>query len=222
MNRESLYMNVKKIAQCLFDRHSNLQKIKETFEFAFDKLVNAVIAGGKILVCGNGGSAADAEHIVGELMKGFLLKRELRQEDIQDMQVSIHDKDIIACLQRAIPAISLSSQLALLTAVSNDVSADMIYAQQVYGYAKPNDILIGLSTSGNSKNVVNAVRVANMIGIDSICITGAGPNELSKLSTLCICLPFVETYRVQEFTIPVYHTLCAMLEAFFFDKEGNK
>ena len=212
--------NVQKIKEDLFERYPSLRGIESMFIAAYDILNNSIASGGKILICGNGGSAADAEHFVGELMKGFHLKRKLQPKDIENMQKSAQDEKLICSLQKAIPAISLSSQLGLITAISNDISDDMIYAQQVYGYANSsNDVLIGLSTSGNSNNVLNAIKVANMLGLKSICITGKSNNLLSQLATICIRVPSTETYMIQEMTIPIYHALCAMLEFYFFGME---
>lgn len=163
--------------------------------------------GGKILVCGNGGSAADSEHIVDELMKGFMLKRKVVDERIPE-----HLRDQ---LQGALPAISLPSQSAILSAFINDVDPDMMYAQLVYGYGNKNDLLICLSTSGNSKNCVNAAEVAKGIGVKVLSMTGAKKSKLSEISDCTIKVPETETYKVQEYHLPVYHYLCAMTEKVF-------
>ena len=209
------------ILEVLQNRYFELKSIEEELFDSYCELAAAVELGGKILICGNGGCAADAEHFVGELMKGFLLERKLCNTDISsfDMQ-SDEDYLIVSRLQKSIPAISLSSQTALMTAISNDISFDMVFAQQVYSYARNrNDVLIVLSTSGNSQNVVNAVRVSRIIGIRSISITGQDESKLSELSTCCIKIPSRETYKIQELVLPVYHAFCAMLEARFFSKK---
>ena len=164
--------------------------------------------GGKVLVCGNGGSAADSEHIVGELMKGFMLKRTVTDERIPEH---------LRCgLQGALPAISLPSQSAILSAFINDVDPEMMYAQLVYGYANENDILIGLSTSGNSENVVNAAIVAKAKGAKVIALTGAKESKMNTISDITIKAPETETYKVQELHLPIYHYLCAETEKHFF------
>ena len=171
MNRE------KEIFEELFVRYPALEGIREDIKSAYDVICACFDRGGKLLICGNGGSAADAQHIVGELMKGFLLKRELTDEQRQAFS-EIKDGEYLANhLQGALPAVALSAHEGLNTAFANDIAADMIFAQQVWAYASSSpDALIALSTSGNSANVVNAVKVANAMGIESIGITG-GKNE---------------------------------------------
>ena len=165
-----------------------------------------------MLLCGNGGSAADCEHISGELMKGFLLRRELSDTDKEKFG-EIADK-----LQYGLPCIPLTSFQALTTAVSNDTSADMIFAQSVMALGKKDDVLIAMSTSGNSKNVLYAAKTAKAIGMQVISITGAKVSLLSEISDITIKLPETETYKVQELTLPVYHALCADIENEFFGK----
>lgn len=174
--------------------------------------------GGKLLICGNGGSAADSEHIVGELMKGYLLKRPLPESARQALGgVSPQDGDYLADhLQGALPAISLVSQAALISAIANDVAADMVYAQQVYGYGRSGDVLWAISTSGNARNVVNAAQVARAVGLKVLGLTGPGGGRLKTLCDVAICVPGGCTPAVQERHLPVYHALCARLEAEFF------
>ena len=171
-------------------------------------LINTYRNGGKILVCGNGGSAADSEHIVGELMKGFVSKR-----PVTDARIPAQLRQR---LQGALQAISLPSQCAVLSAFINDVDPQMMYAQLVYGYGKPQDLLIGLSTSGNSQNVVNATMVAKAIGMKVISLTGAKFSKLQELSDVTIRVPETETFMVQEYHLPVYHYLCAGVEQAMF------
>lgn len=172
---------------------------------------------GKILLCGNGGSQADADHIVGELMKGFLLRRPVPETFRRTLAENFDDGTWMADhLQEGLPAISLGAQTALNTAFSNDVAADMAFAQQVYGYGRPGDVLIGLSTSGNSRNVVQAMKVARAMEMGTIGISGAGGGKLGQLCQCIIALPETETFKVQELTLPVYHALCAAVEAHFF------
>ena len=172
-----------------------------------------------IMVCGNGGSAADAEHIVGELMKGFKLKRPISHDQRLLLQSAFPaDAEYLSAnLQQAIPAISLVSQTSFLTAFGNDVAHDMVFAQLVMGYGKPGDALIGLSTTGNSHNVVNACKVAKALDIRTIAFTGERESRLSEICDVTIRVPAQEVYRVQELHQPIYHALCAMLEADAFE-----
>lgn len=192
----------------LLTRYPSLCECGESIEKALDIIIDTYENGGKILVCGNGGSAADSEHIVGELMKGFLKRREVTDERIPE--------ELRKNLQGALPAISLPSQCAVLSAFINDVEPDMMYAQLVYGYAGKNDLVIGISTSGNSKNIVNAVEVAKCVGAKAISLTGKNESKLSELSDVTIRVPETETYKVQELHLPVYHYLCAAAEERFF------
>ena len=194
----------------LLMRYPALDKCKDEIENALNLLIDTYKNGGKVLVCGNGGSAADSEHIVGELMKGFMLKREVRDKRIPE--------DLRKNLQGALPAISLPSQSAILSAFINDVEPDMMYAQLVYGYATEKDLLICLSTSGNSKNCVNAAQVAKAIGAKVLSLTGQKDSRLSEISDCTLQVPETETFKVQEYHLPVYHYLCAMTEKTFFDK----
>lgn len=193
----------------LLKRYTSLTQCRKSIEEAAELICNAYKNGGKILVCGNGGSAADSEHIVGELMKGFLKKREVTDERIP--------KYLRENLQGALPAISLPSQSAILSAFVNDVEPDMMYAQLVYGYAKENDLVIGISTSGNSKNVVNAIEVAKCVGVKTLSLTGEKESRLSELSDVTVRVPETETFKIQELHLPVYHYLCAYAERVFFD-----
>lgn len=186
---------------------------------AYEIMLECCQNGGKVLVCGNGGSASDSEHIVGELMKGFKLKRELSDKEMVDF-AKLEDGEMLAQkLQKGIPAISLNSHTALMTAIGNDVEYDMIFAQQVYGYGVEGDILIGMTTSGNSTNILNAARTAYAKGMKVIGITGQKESKLSACSTICLQMPATETYRVQEYTLPVYHAICAMIEEKMFGGE---
>ena len=173
--------------------------------------------GGMVLCCGNGGSAADADHVVGELMKSFRLERPLPAETVRRLSSSPGGRELAASLQSALPAVSLVGQTALLSACANDVSPDLVYAQQVLGYGAHWPILLlALSTSGSSVNVVRAAQVARCLGMPTVAITGEAGGMLAELSTVCLRMPARETYRVQEYTLPVYHALCAMAEAHYF------
>lgn len=201
----------------MVERHPSLAPVSELVRKACEQMIQTYERGGKVLVCGNGGSAADSEHIVGELMKGFLLRRPLTEKEREKLARISNDNYLADHLQRALPAISLVSHPALSTAFVNDVAADMVFAQQVYGYGQPGkDLLIALTTSGNSANVVRAAQVAKAMGIAVVGITGAEGGKLAQLCDVCICLPAQSTPQVQELTLPVYHALCAQVEDYFF------
>ena len=187
-------------------------------ESAFEMLRDCFRRGGKILTCGNGGSAADAEHIVGELMKGYMLKRPLPEKTRMTLlAASPQEGDYLAShLQGALPAISLVSQISLTSAIANDTAADMVFAQQVYGYGREADVLLGLSTSGNAHNVIHAMQVARSLGLHTIALTGPTGGMLKPLCDVCICVPGENTAAIQERHLPIYHVLCAMLEEEFF------
>jgi phosphoheptose isomerase len=201
-----------------FDRYSSLVSCKSSIRDACEALINCYRKGGKVLACGNGGSASDAEHIVGELMNKFRLRRPADAKVLERLRSLDFDKDcrISTLLQQSLPAISLVSQVALITAISNDNGPDMIFAQQVYGYGKAGDVLIALSTSGNSPNVLNAVKVARAIDMITICFTGEKESEMSRISSITIQAPSPTTFMVQELHLPVYHLLCAVVEEEFF------
>ena len=188
----------------LYERYPALCVCKEDIEKALHLMIDTYKNGGKVLVCGNGGSASDSEHIVGELMKGFILKRPVTDERIP--------KELRKGLQGSMPAISLPSQSAILSAFINDVDPEMMYAQLVYGYAKEEDLVIGLSTSGNAKNVVNAIETARCMGVRTLAMTGQTGSKLSGLADVTIRVPETETYKIQEYHLPVYHYLCAEVE----------
>ena len=203
----------------LFSNYPSLKVCEESIVTAFQLLSDCYRTGGLIMVCGNGGSAADAEHIVGELMKGFKRQRPLSAEQRLLLQSAFPDDAAYLSdnLQQAIPAISLVSQTSVSTAFINDVAAEMVFAQLVMGYGKPGDALIGLSTTGNSSNAVNACKVAKALGIRTIGFTGERESLLSEICDVTIRVPAQEVYRVQELHQPIYHTLCAMLEADAFE-----
>ena len=191
-----------------FERFPDLKCCENDIEKGLKLIIETYKNKGKVLVCGNGGSAADSEHIVGELMKGFLLKRELSDERLS--------QELKENLQGALPAISLCSQTALMTAFNNDLNPDYVFAQQVYGYGNENDLLIAISTSGNSKNVLKAVEVANCIGVKTLVLTGGDGGKIKEKATITICVPSRETYKIQEYHLPIYHLLCAKVEEEFF------
>lgn len=186
---------------------------------AYSLLRDSFLKGGKLLLCGNGGSAADCDHIVGELMKGFRLPRRLTPSECVNGHSGLTDEEkeyFNAHLQRALPAISLTQHTALTTAFGNDVAADLSFAQQVWGYGKPGDVLLSISTSGNSRNVVLAAKLAKEMGLRVIAFTGPAESELSRVSDVCVQVPGASTAQIQELHLPLYHALCSMLEQSFF------
>lgn len=202
----------------LYSRYPELAQCRADIDAALEALTEMYHKGGKLLLCGNGGSAADCEHIVGELMKSFILPRPVSAEQRAEMLQQSGPKtgDIFDKLQRGIPAISLPSQIAVSSAYCNDVDAELVYAQLVFGYGKKGDILLGLSTSGNSRNVAAAAEVARALGLKTIAMTGRSASVLSECCDICIRVPATETYMVQEYHLPVYHFLCAELERILF------
>ena len=205
--------NVERIYNDLFKRFSELSCIKEDVGKVFKIIKETYINKGKLLVCGNGGSAADSAHIVGELMKGFMLSRKLPETE----KAKFKNKEIAEGLQGALPAISLVGETALMTAFCNDCDPELVFAQQVYGLMNENDTLLCLSTSGNSKNVVAAAETAKVKGGKVVSIVGEKGGKLFELSDATIKLPSKITPEIQEYTLPVYHTICAMLESDFFE-----
>ena len=190
--------------------------IRESFEL----LNTCYLQGGQVLVCGNGGSASDSEHIVGELMKGFLLPRPVPESFKSTVAQLFPEEANEICnrLQGALPAISLVSQSALISAYSNDISAELVFAQQVYVYGKETDVLLALSTSGNSMNVIRAIQVAKAKGMPAIGLAGKSGGMMKSLCDVTICVPYETTPAIQERHLPIYHTLCIMLEEAFFNK----
>ena len=204
----------------LTDRYPKLQICKDDIKKAYDLLSQCFAGGNKLLVCGNGGSAADAEHIVGELMKGFKCQRKLNdnyKERLKNIDVEMGDK-LAENLQGTLPAIALDGHIALSTAYMNDCDPQLCFAQQVNGYGKKGDVLLGISTSGNSKNVVYAAVTAKAKGMMVIGLTGEKNSKMSEMSDVCIRVPETETFKVQELHLPVYQCLCLMLENDFWGK----
>lgn len=202
------------ILDTLFKTYPALLACRQDITAAYSLLLNAAEKGALIMACGNGGSAADSEHIIGELMKGFNLMRPLSDEEKTAFSIVEGGEEIADKLQGAIRAVSLVSQSGLISAFANDVDASLVFAQQVWAYASsPDDVLIALSTSGNSRNVVNAAKVAKVRGIRTLAITGMKDSKLSAIADVTVRLPAGTPFEVQEYTLPVYHALCAMLEA---------
>lgn len=199
-------------------RYPDIESCIPAVGTAFDTLTESFRSGGKLLICGNGGSAADSDHIVGELMKSFELKRPI-DADLRHRLMQINPERgtyLAEHLQSALPAISLSSHAALSTAISNDVAGDMVYAQQVLGYGTAGDVLIGISTSGNSANVLNALQVARALDLRTIGLTGISGGKMVNLCDVTIGVPYERTLEIQERHLAIYHTLCIMLEQEFF------
>ena len=206
----------------LIARYPELAVCQDDIVGAYKILESAYANGRKLLVCGNGGSAADSEHVVGELMKEFKLKRKVFANQADAMKAIDPEMGgyLADNLQGALPAIALTGHSALSTAFMNDSESVLVFAQQVNGYGKAGDVLLGISTSGNSKNVIYAAITAKARGLKVIGLTGEKESRLSKLADCCIQVPETETYKVQEMHLPVYHCLCMMLEEKFFG-EGD-
>lgn len=202
----------------LLKRYPALEACAEDIENAISAIIRAYENGGKLILCGNGGSCADCDHIVGELMKGFLKKRPLDDEKKANMKKNcdLVNDELLSKLQGGLPAVSLPSITALNSAFCNDVDPELMYAQALMSLANENDILIALSTSGNSKNVFGAVKVARALGIRVIGLTGESGGKLKTAADICICVPETETYKIQELHLPVYHCICAAVEEHFF------
>lgn len=199
----------------LGQRHPALLRVLEELTTVVEILASTVRAHGKILLCGNGGSAADCEHIAGELMKGFCMPRRLLEEQrarFRDAGIPEWEK-LADALQRGIPAITLTGHPSLATAVINDNAPEHVFAQQVMALGRPGDVLIGISTSGNAKNVLAAAHTARALGLQTIGLTGSRGGHLAKWCDRCIRVPAEETFHVQELHLPVYHALCLALEA---------
>ena len=211
-------MDENKHIEQLLKRNSKLVDLKNEIENAANAIIQSYKNGGKLLVCGNGGSSSDSDHIVGELMKSFEGKRPLKQDLKEKLveQGGERGKYLAESLQQGLPAISLTAHTALTTAVANDIDADVIFAQQVIGYGNASDILIGMSTSGNSQNVIDAILVAKAKGMITIGLTGESGGKMKDLCDILINVPERRTAYVQELHLPVYHTICMMIEDHLF------
>lgn len=202
----------------LVERYPSLESAKNDIVAAYLLLEESYENGGKLLVAGNGGSAADAEHIVGELMKGFKMSRKPKTDFAERLVAENQELGSVLAenLQGALPAIALDGHPALSTAYMNDCEPILCFAQQVNGYGKSEDVFLGISTSGNSKNVLFAATTAHAKGMKVIGLTGAKDSKLKEMSDVCIKAPQTETYMIQELHLPIYHCLCLMLEDRFF------
>ena len=193
----------------LFVRYPDLEVCKQDILKAFDVIAISLKKGNKLLLCGNGGSSSDAEHIVGELLKNFKKHRKLDEKVEKALS---KEPELLQGLEKGYPAISLVSQTGFITAYMNDHDPEFIFAQQVSVYGNKGDVLIALSTSGNSKNCVNAAKVAKALGLEIISLTGQKESLLSDISSVTIKAPETETYKIQERHLPIYHALCMMIE----------
>lgn len=204
----------------LIQNYPSLKVCEDDITRATDAIIKCYENGGKVLICGNGGSSADSGHIVGELMKGFLKMRPLSDSQKSDMTANYPEfpEEMFSKLQGSLPAINLTENSVIISAFANDVDPDMSYAQQVLGYANKGDVLIGISTSGNAKNVANAVKVARAKGAVTIGLTGKDGGVLKSICDTTIVVPQNETYKIQELHLPVYHYICAAVEAAFYNE----
>ena len=204
----------------LIRRYPALSSIQEEIEKAYKVLVECFGNGGKLLIVGNGGSAADSEHIVGERMKGFVKRRPV-DDAMRAALIGVDSERGAALaekLQGGLPAIALTAHTALSTAFANDMDPVMCYAQQVNGYGKPGDVFLGISTSGNAENVMYAAVTAKAKGMKVVALTGKDGGKRAKISDVAMIMPEQETYKIQELHLPVYHVLCLMLEEHFYEK----
>lgn len=195
----------------LHSLHGELLRCVETLAQTFSN-------GGKLLVCGNGGSAADSLHITGELMKSFVRKRPIPEAAARKIRAAYPNlaEYYISNLQGTMPTISLVGETALMTAYGNDNTAELVFAQQVYGYGRAGDTLLAISTSGNSVNVLHAARIARVMGLQVIGLTGETGGNLAGLSDTLLAVPSRITYQIQELHLPVYHALCLAVESEMF------
>ncbi|MBO7123332.1 MAG: SIS domain-containing protein [Treponema sp.] len=201
----------------LIERYPALAACEKDIRAAADAIINSYKAGGKLIVAGNGGSAADSDHITGELLKSFVKKRK-PEEKFLDALASI-DSDTGAYLsdklQGSLPAIALTNNSALMTASLNDVDGNVLFAQQVMGFGKKEDVFLGISTSGNSKDVIYALVVAKALGVKTVALTGKTGGKCKDIADISIVVPQSETFKIQELHLPVYHALCLTIEEYF-------
>lgn len=207
----------------LIKRYPALQSVEQQITEAYLIMEECYQKGGKLLIAGNGGSAADSEHIAGELMKRFKTPRPVSQEFADKLKEidPVRGKNLAENLECSLMAIPLVAHEALTTAYINDVDGLGVFAQQLFGFGRPGDVFLGVSTSGNSKNIMSATVVARAMGIKVIGLTGAGGGELEKVADVCVKAPETETYMVQEYHLPIYHCWCLMLEEKFFGENRS-
>ena len=223
-------MASKEYVTLLTERYPQLKPIGDQIEAAYKILETCYEQGGKLLIAGNGGSCADEEHIVGELMKGFVKRRRVSKEEqalleqagmqiSQDSQLEENlGTELAECLQGGLPAIALTGHNGLSTAFLNDVNGEMIYAQQITGFGKQGDVFLGITTSGNSENIMYAAVAARAKGMKVLGLTGRDGGRLKGICDAAVVVPENETYKIQELHLPIYHALCLMLEEHFFNQ----
>ncbi len=213
---------VLKHVDTLIERYPELDECRDSIINAYEIMKDCYKTDNKILIAGNGGSAADAEHIAGELIKRFMTARPVPAEFAEKLKSidPVRGENLSNNLERSLMAIPLVAHEALTTAYINDVDGLGVFAQQLYGFGRPGDVFLGISTSGNSKNVMSATVVARALGIKVIGLTGKSGGELATVADVTIKVPETETYKIQELHLPVYHCLCMMLEDRFFGSEG--
>lgn len=217
-----LEKRLEKHVNLLIERYPVLEKCKQDIIDGYLLLEECYAHGGKLLIAGNGGSAADSEHIAGELMKRFKKPRPIPNE-LKEKLIEIdpiRGENLAKTLERPLMAIPLVAHEALTTAYINDVDGLGVFAQQLYGFGQEGDVFLGISTSGNSKNVMSATVIARALGIHVLGLTGKLGGELSKVSNVCVKVPEEETYMIQELHLPIYHCWCLMLENHFFNEGG--
>lgn len=210
---------IRAILDELITRYPELDAARSDIARAYELMRSSYEIGGKLLIAGNGGSAADSEHIVGELMKGFTRKRpadEAFRKRLMQLDAA-EGARLAGCLQKALPAIALTGHNALTTAYSNDVDGTYSFAQQLFGYGKAGDVFLAISTSGSSRNVLAAALTAKAMDITVIGLTGGTGGRLKETADCTIIAPSSETYKIQELHLPIYHALCRMLEETFFE-----
>ena len=221
MNSRILEPRVKKHIEVLMQRYPKLLEVKQDIIDAYFILEECYEHDGKLLIAGNGGSAADSEHIAGELMKRFETPRPVTDEFKKRLLAvdPVKGADLASNLERGLMAIPLVAHEAMTTAYINDVDGYGVFAQQLYGFGRPGDVFLGISTSGNSKNILSATVVARALGIKIVGLTGNTGGELAKVADVAVIVPEQRTYMIQEFHLPIYHCWCLMLESKFFSMD---
>lgn len=216
----TLEQRLEKHIDLLIFRYPALREVKQAIIDAYLVMEECYEHDGKLLIAGNGGSAADSEHIAGELMKRFKIPRPVTSEFAEKLKVidPVQGEKLSKNLERGLMAIPLVAHEALSTAYINDVDGLGVFAQQLFGFGRPGDVFLGISTSGNSKNVMFATVVARALGVKVVGLTGAKGGELSTVADICVKVPSDETYMIQELHLPIYHCWCLMLEDKFFGK----
>ena len=201
----------------LIERYPALAVCEKDIRAAASAIIDSYKAGGKLIVAGNGGSAADSDHITGELLKSFVKKRKPDQKFLDALSAIDSDTGSYLSdkLQGSLPAIALTNNSALMTASLNDVDGNVLFAQQVMGFGKKGDVFLGISTSGNSKDVIYALAVAKALGVKTVALTGKTGGKCKAVADISIVVPENETFKIQELHLPVYHALCLTIEDYF-------